>query len=289
MSIMQSIPVRSIPDDLKESCYTGGFSVRRLDELMVEGEPMVQPVHRHDFFFPLLISSGEGEHIIDFKSYEIADKQLFVLHPGQVHSICIEPGSKGYLVEIAKDFTQSYLSVDFRDNLGTGHLYSLKGATFDRIQGLFELMSVEFEEQSKGVLEAIASCLRLLSIQLSRCNTFQLTEENSSAHYAFKVLKRFQVLLEENFKTKKQVQDYAALMHMSAYQLNRVVKTTLNKTCSQVIREYLLLEARRQLLATPAQVSEIADYLGYEDVSYFNRFFKKQLGETPLQYRKNFK
>lgn len=173
---MKSIPVRSIPDDVKESCYTGGFSVRRLEDLMVEGESMEQPVHRHDFFFLLLISNGGGEHHIDFEMYEIADQQLFVLHPGQVHSIRIEPGAKGYLMEIAKDFTQSYLSVDFKTNLGMGNPHNLKDATFERIYGLFELMTVEFQEQSKGFLEAIASCLQLFSIQLSRCNTPQLTE-----------------------------------------------------------------------------------------------------------------
>jgi len=78
-------------------------------------------------------------------------------------------------------------------------------------------------------------------------------------------------------------------MNLSSYQLNAITKTSLNKTPSELINEHILLEAKRRLLATSSQVNQIADDLGYKDVSYFIRFFKKHTGHSPEAFRDNFR
>jgi YesN/AraC family two-component response regulator len=76
---------------------------------------------------------------------------------------------------------------------------------------------------------------------------------------------------------------------MSSYQLNLITKTSVGKTVLHLINEQIVLEAKRYLLATTNQVKEIADQLGYEDPSYFIRFFKKHTGHSPDTFRRNFK
>jgi AraC-like DNA-binding protein len=78
-------------------------------------------------------------------------------------------------------------------------------------------------------------------------------------------------------------------MNLSAYQLNEITKSSIGKTASELINEHIILEAKRYLLATAEQVKEIADHLGYEDPSYFIRFFKKQTGFSPDAFRQQFK
>lgn len=95
-------------------------------------------------------------------------------------------------------------------------------------------------------------------------------------------------LVEGNITQYKQVSQYADLLNLTVYQLNAITKALLNKNASQLINEYIILEAKRNLLATANQVSQIAYHLGYEDVSYFIRFFKKHTGFTPDAYRHNF-
>jgi len=56
-----------------------------------------------------------------------------------------------------------------------------------------------------------------------------------------------------------------------------------------VITDHIILEAKRQLLATTSQINQIAGGLGYEDVSYFIRFFKKHTGHSPEAFRQKFK
>ena len=68
------------------------------------------------------------------------------------------------------------------------------------------------------------------------------------------------------------------MMNLSPYQLNEITKSSVGKTASELINEHIILETKRYLLATPNQVKEIADQLGYEDNSYFIRFFKNTPG-----------
>ena len=95
-------------------------------------------------------------------------------------------------------------------------------------------------------------------------------------------------LLEASVYAHKTVSHYTELMNLSSYQLNEITKATIDKTASELINDRIILEAKRNLLATPSQIKEIADYLGYEDVSYFIRFFKKQTGFSPEAFRHNF-
>lgn len=96
-------------------------------------------------------------------------------------------------------------------------------------------------------------------------------------------------LLEENITEIKSVSRYADLLQLSVYQLNAIVKASVGKTTADLINGQIILEAKRYLLATPNQIKDIAWHLGYEDTSYFIRFFKKHTGISPDVFRRNFK
>jgi AraC-like DNA-binding protein len=76
-------------------------------------------------------------------------------------------------------------------------------------------------------------------------------------------------------------------MNLSPYQLNEITKSSIGRTASELINDHIILQAKRNLLATPNQIKDIADILGYEDVSYFIRFFKKHTGLSPESFRRN--
>ncbi len=117
-----------------------------------------------------------------------------------------------------------------------------------------------------------------------------LKEPTSNVNiYPQERLEEFLELLESYISTHNQVSQYAEMLNLSSYQLNAITKATLGKTCSEIINEHIILESKRCLLATPNQVKEIAYHLGYDDVSYFIRFFKKQTGYSPEAFRQYFK
>lgn len=278
---MPKIPVRHI----KEPGFTGGFTIRRIEDLL-NGEDLQQDVHRHDFYLLLLIEKGKGNHAIDFVPYPVTDNSLFFLRPGQVHELALKATCSGYLIEFSPAFytTAATGAAVFRKVSHKNHC-KLQAKRFQRIYALAEQVMEEYEERDENYLQAIKARLDLLFIELLRQSKNPLLAKSDKANYAQEKLEAFTELLERNFTTHKKPADYAALLHLSNYQLNALTREAINKSSSEVITDYLLLEAKRQLLATSNQVNQIAYDMGFQDPSYFIRFFKKHTGQSPQEFR----
>ncbi|WP_343670941.1 AraC family transcriptional regulator [Chitinophaga sp.] len=253
---MQHIPIRT----------NTSFSIRDIN-----GQNMVQPLHRHDFYYLLILQKGAGTHSIDFIDYPVSDHSIFLLRPGQVHAINLHSSSTGYLVQFNPGFDPSPLL----RTAAQQNYYQLENTL-----ALCTQIVEEFSNPKEKHEEVIKSLLHIFFIHLIRA------QKTPPANDQLQIL---QELIATNITTHKQVADYAALLHLSPYQLNAITKSSLGKTCSTLINDHIILEAKRQLLATTNLINEIAWQLGYEDVSYFIRFFKKHTGQTPESFRQNFK
>ena len=71
------IPIRDITNNKKEQNLLSNFSIRRLQEVL-GGKDMVHELHRHNFYFILVLKRGFGNHEIDFKSYRNLDYSVFI-------------------------------------------------------------------------------------------------------------------------------------------------------------------------------------------------------------------
>ena len=286
---MQKIPVRHIPK-IKEPDLSGNFVIRDIATLL-SGKDMMQDLHRHDFFFILAIKKGKGKHVIDFTSYPITDHSIFFMRPGQVHQLELKKNSTGYLMQFDPGFylpKEISLSHVFRKVSNKNHC-SLKADRFDKLRSTLDYIYEEFTTQKENYIDVIKSGLQIFFIELARQSQQPKKIIKPEENYSQSQLEIFLELLQTHIATKKQVADYAGMMHLSPYQLNSITKTTIGKTSSAIIDDHIILEAKRNLLATSNQVNQIADDLGFEDVSYFIRFFKKHTGQSPELFRKNFK
>src|SRR5687768_5137227 len=100
---MKKIPVRHIKSGIKEPDASGRFIIWSLSELLA-GKDMVQELHRHSFYFILILEKGRGEHIIDFIPYPVVARSTFLMRPGQVHQLRLEKDCKGYLLQFPDNF-----------------------------------------------------------------------------------------------------------------------------------------------------------------------------------------
>jgi AraC-like DNA-binding protein len=262
------------------------FNIRRLEEV-VGIKDMFHQLHRHNFFFILAVKDGTGTHDIDFTSFPVNSNSVFFIKPGQVHQLELKAGCTGYLVEFNNEF---YHPIDKskiqRLRKASGRNFcQFDPESFQRLCLVFEYIFGEYRDKQESYQDSIKANLDILMIELVRQG--RITEISSPpAHpYTQERLEEFLEFLEKHITVFKQVSQYTDLMNLSPYQLNEITKATLGKTSSELINEYIILEAKRHLLATPNQVKEIAELLGYEDVSYFIRFFKKHTGYSPEAYR----
>ena len=99
------------------------------------------------------------------------------------------------------------------------------------------------------------------------------------------ILVHYRELVNKHFRQVRQVKDYAGLLGVSANYLNVLVQKHLDRSALSLINERIALEAKRMLLCTDDDVSEIAYSTGFNEVSYFSRFFKRHTGFTPHEFR----
>ena len=286
---MKNIPVRHIAEQ-NEPILSSSFSIRDITPLLTDKD-MEQQLHRHDFFYILIIKKGAGNHEIDFTNYEITDHTVFMMRPGQVHQLLLKANSTGYLIQFNLDFLYSH------NNASQNHLtkliqynnYNLDLDGFNKIESILKESLKEYTEKIKGYQEVLKANLSIFLIELLRQRQNNKVPSVSTNSYAQEKLEHFLELVETNSTTYKQVSQYTNLLNLSSYQLSAITKSLLNKTPSEIINDYIILEAKRQLLATSNQVSQIAYHLGYEDASYFTRFFKKHTNLSPESFRQNSK
>ncbi len=283
---MKKIPVRHIAEIQKEGSAIARFSIRDV-KLLQDGKDLRQELHRHDFFFILALQKGKGNHEIDFTSYKVSNNMIFFLRPGQVHQLYLKAGCSGYLLEFNSGFYQQHEKTAMQQlrTASNKNVCQLAGDHFEKLQAVLTNIFQEYTEKQEGYQDIIKANLDIFFIELLRQRQGSTTVSTNANSYTQERLEEFVSLLEMHIANYKQVVQYTELMNLSAYQLNEITKATIGKTASSLISEHIILEAKRYLLATPNQIKEIADQLGYEDVSYFIRFFKKQTGFTPEQFR----
>ncbi len=98
-------------------------------------------------------------------------------------------------------------------------------------------------------------------------------------------LLEFRKLLEKNYHKNWSVSKYALELNISTKTLNNIIKTKSGKTTSSLINDRIILEAKRKLSHSDAFVNQIGYDLGFQDPSYFVKFFKKHVNLTPSEFR----
>lgn len=148
-------------------------------------------------------------------------------------------------------------------------------------------MEEELQRTELAQYDSIIAYLKIFLISASRLKVTQLDYiENLSVKKEEPfVLKNLKNYIEEHFRTKHSVSEYADMLSVSAKTLAKIVKTHFNKTIGELISERIIIEAKRELYLTNKSIKEIAFDLGYNDEYYFSRFFKKNADVSPQHYR----
>ena len=146
------------------------------------------------------------------------------------------------------------------------------------MQGIAEL-----KMNSSRAVEVLRSTLDLiLTICADRYGPVELLASKGKGHM---LVKRFYSLVEENHHRNMNINEYAEMLSVGSNHLSQTLKKLTGKTAMQIIKAKQVLEIKRLLVHTNLTVSEIATQLNFLDQSYFSKFFKRETGYLPLQYR----
>ncbi|UPL48024.1 AraC family transcriptional regulator [Hymenobacter sublimis] len=253
--------------------------------------PGVSQPHAHDFYLLLYVTGGHGTHTIDLVRYELRPGSLFFMTPGQVHHWQLSEGAQGYVVLFEADFYLfRYPGARLFDYPFFQHSHPpvlQLGPTETELLPLFERMWQEHLAPAPQQDEVFRSYLHIC-LELAARHYPTSPDQPAAAgepRHAQQLLREFGALINQYFRTQREVQLYADLLHVSPNHLNALCRRHLGKTASALIQERLLIEARRLLRHTPATVAQVADSLGFDDASYFSRYFRKHAGHSPEAFR----
>jgi AraC-like DNA-binding protein len=288
----KEIPVYGL-DSLVPLSKWGSFSIERFEDSFVTAKGNVYAPHRHDLYEVFWISEGQGTCSVDFKLYELHPPMLVFIAPGQVHSWTLTAPFAGYLLMFTNEFFAgraeeiSTFPVDlpFAQTASAGPALSVMNERAGDFTNLFRKLEGEFQASLSDHDVALHAYLRLLLVEAKRLSE-NVPGTNQKDQSAAVLTTRFLQLVERSFLAIASVADYAELLNVTPNHLIETTKKTIGKPAGRVIRERLLLEAKRLLCYSDMSASEIAYHLSFEDPSYFSRFFKKYTGICPIEFRK---
>jgi AraC family transcriptional regulator, transcriptional activator of pobA len=247
--------------------------------------------HRHSFYHLVLFTKGKGSHSIDFETFPVRAFQMYFMIPGQVHSWHFNGEVDGYIIH----FNDSLFSSFLQNSHYLERFHFFNGNTRDcvcqlpvdvqqSIVQLFEGMLTELEGKNAEYLEVIR--LKLLELFLLAERNCNATAIKTKPVQKLTTLRSFQQLIEKHYRSIRLPKQYADLLYITPNHLNALCNDMLGKSAGDVIRDRVLLEAKRLLTNADMSITQIGDELNFADNSYFNRFFKKNAGITPDEFRK---
>lgn len=275
--------------------YDYGSEIKSLDFHFAPLEKLKSTLpypHRHDFYHIVWVISGTGWHVIDSAKYEVRPNTLFFMAPGQIHDFTLSDDATGYTINFSPEFFA--FKIQSRQSLTDIPIYSfenLDSALYMNdeqarsLRQIIDAMIEEYTAEENGHEDVIWSYLRIFLMKVSRMAAPRAAIDPSSRNLLLS--RRFKSALEKNFGTMTETAQYARLLKVAERALNEATRQALGSTAAQLIRERVMLEAKRLLLHSDISVAEIADRLGFEDPAYFSRCFKKHTSRSPIEFRQS--
>lgn len=246
--------------------------------------------HRLLFHDILLITRGQGRLILDVESHEVTPGVVFFTRPGETRRWDVPEPVEGACVFFVEELVATtFADPRFLDQYAYFRLDRPCGAltldTGERRTYLdrFAAMQREIAALEKDSPDALRAVLYDFLVQLNR---FYVARHGAAVEPARKgLVERFQRQVERDFRRRLRVADYAARLAVTPGHLNALCRATLRTNAGAWIRARVALEARRLLLYTDLTAAQIGHRLGFDDPAYFSRFFRRETGSSPSEFR----
>lgn len=247
--------------------------------------------HWHQCLEVLYVEEGFGVVIVDNRQYTMRPGRLFIFPPFTLHKVMVDEKAEDRyrrtiihvdhhaVLKILRDFPQNQRRLkDLSARGGPAFVADVS----DQHTHIDQLFSLYARLAGKGNLHAeqVASLLLHLFCLLPEHNAAPSDDRHAIATQVM-------FWLEENYRQKFSLDKLAEELGKSRSYLSRRFHFETGEPIHQYLNTIRLRKACENLLHSPLSVSEVAAVVGFSDTTYFISAFKKGIGETPLQYRKN--
>lgn len=240
----------------------------------------------------VLISHGKGTLMIDNKSFDAADDQLFLISKGQILSIHESSTLSGYVISFGDCFWErapqsaNNCKALLFTNASANQCLMLSPSHSEELFRHIKMLGEEFNKPNYvNKIEVMAAYLKIIMIKIANINIGQSSGIDT---YENQLYRQFLELLSKYYRKYHEVSDYANLLSISSRKLTDLSKRCAGKGAKDTINGYLIEEAKRSLQFSSLPVKEVAYQLNFASPEQFSHFFKKHTTFSPGDYRNNF-
>lgn len=246
--------------------------------------------HWHQCVEILSVSQGVGIALMEHQQYTVKPGRIFIFPPGKLHKVFVEQDARNIYHRTTLHFNASQIEQYLRDFPRQQMLLRQlcargeKARVFDvgDVQPVIETLLSRFEEQLKSQTFSISDSAFLVMQLISLLpHQAQTTGQNT---FSVSIIR----WIETHFHQRCSLEDIASEMGCSRGHASR----RFHEETGGTIQEYLMMRRIRQacelLLHTNSSVRDIATQVGFSEYAWFITCFRKNMGKTPLQYRKTY-
>lgn len=248
--------------------------------------------HRHaDLVHVLHIASGEVELELEGTQHALLGPLVIVVPAMSIHGFRFSQDVEGHIVTLAQPLAEQLgqqLEEQAKVLRYANYLRLEQAAQAQRLATLVAQIANEYRRPAPGRERMLNALVQALAVELAR-----LTEPHGASHSTeprqhdrgHEHLASFQSLIEAQYRQQPSIERFAEQLGMSSAHLNALCRRLADRSALQLLHERLLLEAKRQLTYTNMTISQVADNLGFSEPAYFTRFFKRNTGLSPRDFR----
>ena len=238
-------------------------------------------------FVVILLKSGTFQIKLHDGTYNLLPQDVLIISKNKISSQIITSGKlQVFLMALSNDFL-------FQNNLQTFCLLNSSGTVkskwygkeFDAIVQLFKLICILNKSKRSDVQIEVNRIMELLLFKLTSVYTNYISDNSSKTGRRENMTLQFYLLLKEHCRSRHNVGFYADKLCITAGYLNKIVKQVTGQTAKILIEQMIVLEIKKQLQNKELTLLEIAEQLGFNDLSSFSAFFKTHTSVAPSEYR----
>lgn len=277
-------------DQVPEPAWRDSFDFEWIPQRSRPYNWEIQP-HVHEAFIQILyLTQGEVEMVLNEARWRVAAPCLLLIPAQNVHGFRFTPDVDGPVVTAAQRPLESLAAVAMPALLQTLRqpaVIELTDASrhAEALMPLFLAIERESRVHAIGQVAAGMSLLVALLVQVARIGSVLPVAPQVRVSRKHQQIERFRALVDRHFKERLPLAEYAGQLGITPGQLSRLCREVLGMSGLDVINARIVHEAQRDLVYTSSSIKQLADALGFVDEAYFGRFFRKQTGLTPREFR----
>lgn len=246
-------------------------------------------------FFTLALSFGSDDFNITINDTQFTNLKHFLIcvAPGQISGFQKTGAWSGFCTFFKAEFVQHKNEINFLEdfpffNLREINIFPVTDEQFKFLSQNFRQILHEQLTASPFHTKVIANVFQAVLWQVRRIYE-NAGEKRCSDKAGMIIASKFQYLVNQLFISKVFVEQYADMLNISPNHLSQTIKEVTGKTAKNIISQRRVEEAKYLLKYTNNDIATISHHLQFSEPTHFNKFFKKECGNTPLSYRKIFR